>query len=262
MFYRAIQKYGWENIKHEILERNLSYDEANKKEIEYIKLYNSLAPNGYNLTKGGDGTKGLIFTEEHLEKISNKVSQYDLDGKYIKTFNSTMDAYRETHVYNIGMCARGERGCAGGYQWRYTDNSEDIIPYKDSACKPIVKLDLYTKELLAVYDSIKEAKEEFGNITGASIDISAVCRGVRKSAKGFIWQYAEDYNNNIQKDTSKHKRPVYKISVKNNLIENTYESIHEAGRQEDIDFRKIYKACNNGNEINGYLWNYVPLDDL
>ena len=36
-FFNAIMKYGWINIKHEILYKNLSEQEAKEKEIELIK---------------------------------------------------------------------------------------------------------------------------------------------------------------------------------------------------------------------------------
>ena len=58
-FYRAIQKYGWKDgFEHIILFENLSLDEANEKEIELIKLYNSTKKeNGYNFSPGGSGEK-------------------------------------------------------------------------------------------------------------------------------------------------------------------------------------------------------------
>lgn len=65
-FSKAIIKYGWDNIIHEILEENLTLREANIKEKYYIQEFNSLTPNGYNLTTGGEG---YILAEEVKEKL-------------------------------------------------------------------------------------------------------------------------------------------------------------------------------------------------
>lgn len=73
--YNAILKYGWDNIKHIILEENLGELEAKEKEKYYIHLFNSNDKIfGYNLTSGGDGTSDVIFTKKRIQKIiaSNK----------------------------------------------------------------------------------------------------------------------------------------------------------------------------------------------
>lgn len=50
----AIQKYGWENVKHEILFENLTQEEAEQKEIELIAQYKSNQREfGYNIANGG-----------------------------------------------------------------------------------------------------------------------------------------------------------------------------------------------------------------
>lgn len=55
-FWNAIQKYGWNNFKHEILINNLTSQEACKKEIEYIAKYDSTNRlKGYNIASGGNG---------------------------------------------------------------------------------------------------------------------------------------------------------------------------------------------------------------
>lgn len=66
IFYNAIQKYGWNNIKHVILAKNLTLKEAIFLEKRFIKYYNTLVPNGYNLTKGGES--GIV---ECMRKIGS-----------------------------------------------------------------------------------------------------------------------------------------------------------------------------------------------
>ena len=71
MFYNAIQKYGWDNIIHEILFEGLSKEEADQKEIELIAYYDSTNPKkGYNVAFGGVSTSGVKCSEETKQKIS------------------------------------------------------------------------------------------------------------------------------------------------------------------------------------------------
>ena len=76
IFYRAILKYGWDNFEHEILRSDVkTLEEANNLESYYIKKYNSCVffknSNGYNMTLGGDGTKGHPISDVSKIKIGN-----------------------------------------------------------------------------------------------------------------------------------------------------------------------------------------------
>ena len=54
LMWNAIQKYGWDNIKHEILFTSKIKEEAEEKEIEYISYYKSDNYEfGYNIKHGG-----------------------------------------------------------------------------------------------------------------------------------------------------------------------------------------------------------------
>lgn len=65
---RAIQKYGKESFKFEIIDKAFSFEDLNYKEVFYIKFYKSLAPYGYNLESGGSTQKE--FSEVTIEKMS------------------------------------------------------------------------------------------------------------------------------------------------------------------------------------------------
>ena len=76
-FYHAIQKYGWDNIEHEILFKNLSEDDAKNKEIDLIEQYGSYnRDKGYNLTLGGEGTTGHKWTDEEKKQISKRYKDW------------------------------------------------------------------------------------------------------------------------------------------------------------------------------------------
>lgn len=74
---RAIHKYGWDNVKKEILYSNLSKEWANNLERLLIAQLNSTNRMvGYNLTNGGDGGTSLGHTvsESTRKKIGEKNS--------------------------------------------------------------------------------------------------------------------------------------------------------------------------------------------
>ena len=89
-FYSAILKYGWENIEHEILFRNLTKEEACQKEIELIAYYHSNEREfGYNNSIGGEINKGYHHSEEYKKALSERQK-----GKHCGTDNPF---YGKTH---------------------------------------------------------------------------------------------------------------------------------------------------------------------
>ena len=155
-FAQAILKYGWDNIRHEILHENLSKEEACKLEQEYILEYK--AQNlSYNITDGGEGMWGFQFSEEQREKLrkshtgkkqspetvakrvaknigkrrtttqraktSKAVCQYDMEGNLVATYFGVREAARCTGINgsHIGGCCnhKPNRKTAGGYKWEW-----------------------------------------------------------------------------------------------------------------------------------------------
>jgi len=63
-FHRAIKKYGKSNFKWEEVFFHSDEEELYRKENEFIERLNTRIPNGYNMTLGGDGLRGVIFSDE------------------------------------------------------------------------------------------------------------------------------------------------------------------------------------------------------
>lgn len=73
-FWNAIQKYGWENFDHLIIEENLTMEEAFEKEKFYIELYDSTnKEKGYNIAKGGNG--GIVYKVHPKGMLGKKQSK-------------------------------------------------------------------------------------------------------------------------------------------------------------------------------------------
>lgn len=88
-----IKNVGWDNIKHEILFKELSREEANNKEKELIKFYNSTDKSkGFNRTTGGLKGCKVIFYEDEPPIIRNK--------KRIETHRIRKTIYINEKIYN------------------------------------------------------------------------------------------------------------------------------------------------------------------
>ena len=90
----AIKKYGVEDFVVELIEC-CELSDANDREIHYIKQFDSLFPNGYNLKNGGSV---FTHTDESKKRVSSGVSKYYEKQKYerfenIKWLDDNNDLY-------------------------------------------------------------------------------------------------------------------------------------------------------------------------
>lgn len=89
-FLRAVKKEGKENFKREILQICENILEARELEGPAIEKYNTLYPNGYNLSpKGGIGFKGAT----HSEETKRKQSEWQLGKTYIELYGHEKAAH-------------------------------------------------------------------------------------------------------------------------------------------------------------------------
>jgi group I intron endonuclease len=72
-FHRAIRKYGWHNFLHEIIYQTQCEQHSKEAEEHFIRDYNThyRFGCGYNMTYGGEGTKGIYRPPEVIENMRN-----------------------------------------------------------------------------------------------------------------------------------------------------------------------------------------------
>ena len=68
----AINKYGWAEMKREIVEENIPEDQLDQREKYWIKTYDTIAPHGYNLTDGGEGGSHSDIAKLRIEESHRK----------------------------------------------------------------------------------------------------------------------------------------------------------------------------------------------
>jgi group I intron endonuclease len=156
---KAIEKYGVDNFKFQIV--CICFDEdCNKYEIEYIKKFNTISPNGYNLESGGKNHKCHPDT---IKKLSDLFS--------------------------------GEKNPMFGKKWTEElrkKRSTDTVGKKN----PNYGKKSVNRKNVGMFDENNILIQRFDSIHQASIEtdihercISGVCRGEHKKAGGFIWKF-------------------------------------------------------------------------
>ena len=190
LFNHAIKKYGWENIKHEILFSGLTKEEACKKEIELIEQYHSCDPKfGYNLEKGGYG-EGK-HSEETLQKMSE-----NRKGKCLGKDNPFYHKHHSEEWVKNHLCGENNPmyGVKGKEHPRYgIKHTEESLNKMRNAKKGkyVGSLNPHAKRIMCietgeVFDYAKNAAEKM------NINISCIsncCSGRNKTAGGYHWKY-------------------------------------------------------------------------
>jgi group I intron endonuclease len=92
-FTNAINKYGWDNIEHIVLQEELDEEEAKKLEQYMIQWYDTANRNyGYNISLGGD-------VSNHSEETKQKISKA-LKGRQV---------HSEQHKKELSEAMKGSK---------------------------------------------------------------------------------------------------------------------------------------------------------
>lgn len=216
--YKAILKYGWENIEHIILLSGLSKEEAERKEVELISMYDSTNPEkGYNIENGGDSTgkhseatrekisrnkKGWNPSEETRRKMSeakkgkpiSEALRKALTGRPGKPLSEKQKA--ALLAANIGRVVSEEtrkrqseshKGKKLPEEQRKKISESGKISQRKCKAVRVIQFDLDGNQI-RIWDCMTDITEELGI---SQPHICSCCKGKRKTTGGFKWRYAD-----------------------------------------------------------------------
>lgn len=110
LFGKAIEKYGVQSFDISIIDIAENENILNEKEQYWIKFYNCMLPYGYNMTSGGNGSRGIVVTDETRRKISkaNKGKKRSEETK--RRLSNSLKKYKKTpeHCKNISLGRKGK----------------------------------------------------------------------------------------------------------------------------------------------------------
>ena len=194
--YDAIIKYGWDNIKHEILCEGLTKKEAEQKEIEFIKLYKTKShENGYNVTDGGSASS---ISEEQKAKQSEFMKEY---YKTHKHWNTGKHLSAETKA-KISKSHTGLKQSEKQIQQKRIRFSGKGNPMYNTKIPKEHKIKLQAASVKAtskpckcietnvIYDSAADAQRKTG-INARTISYVCNKTGYYKTAGGYHWEFIE-----------------------------------------------------------------------
>jgi group I intron endonuclease len=183
--YNAYMKYGIDNFEYKII--CICFDEdCNEFEENYIKKYNSIYPNGYNLKPGGNNNKmnqevKLLLKEKSKGRISHNKGKNMSDEQKEKLRNAAL-YWHSTNKISVKDETKN----------KISESLKNFYIENKNINSRSIKVEQYdlNNNYIKTHNSISEAAEEVGisqmMINRASSSESKYSS--YKTAKGFIWK--------------------------------------------------------------------------
>ncbi len=169
------------NYRVEILFESKNYLEIKEKEKEFIKLYGRIDKKTgilANMTDGGDGTLGLIVSEETRKKLrqaniervcdyGTKIYQYNLKGNFIREWINITQAAKsintcKSNLSKIIKTNSNGNFCKGFYWTNFLSDKIECKKYRDDFRGNILMIDPLTNKIHKTFKTKRKAVSFIG----------------------------------------------------------------------------------------------------
>lgn len=168
-FKRAIKKYGWGNIEHEVLFENLSQKEAELKESELIDFYKTNnSEYGYNIASGGELRNGLVgnkngmYGKTHTLEAREKIRKSKIGFKHSEETRQKMSERMKGNKITLGYkptdktikkLQQAHRGCNNGFYGKiHSDKTKKTMSEKAKNRNLILKNNPNAKKITILHN--------------------------------------------------------------------------------------------------------------
>lgn len=197
--HRAMAQHGVDNFSFEVIEE-INNNLLPEREQYWINQYNSIAPLGYNLTSGGEGTPGFSRpqSQEEKDKKGQSIKQYYIDHPEVKQkYSERMKEKNKDADYRQKVLDGYKKFCEENPNYFSGENNpfygkhhteESLQKIKEAAAKhqkAIQQLDKDTEEVIATYAGVREAEKALQISHGW---LSKAARQ-NKVAYGYKWKF-------------------------------------------------------------------------
>lgn len=221
----AINKYGKEHFWMEILEEQI--ENYNEREIYWIAYYNSVRPNGYNISVGGEGGLNGIYSPQSIlnkERLNNLIVDLSKENESLKTL---CEKYQISHSL-ITRINNGRSYAQEGIKYPIRKNSQ-------KKAQDVIE---------EIYDLLKYSYRSYESI--------ALEYNLSSSTIGKINRGESYHNNNIKypiregRVTSQTRYSYEEVTDIIELIQHSDLSLRAIGRMYGDPNTNVIKEIKNG----------------
>lgn len=254
VLYLAIQKYGWDNVKHRILIHGLTKEQAERWEIKIISYYHLTDKKfGYNIANGGSCSDSYTEATRKKMSLNNKSRRKIICLNNRKVYNCIKEASDMLQVNRSTIshiCMNNNRNkMVKGFGFYYYDEfmkltleeQNDLInkffDYRNSYF--VEDRRCVCLETGKYYEGVVHAGKETGIY---QMDISACCKHKMKHAKNFHWLFADEYERLTEKEIF-YIINAYKVICLETL--EVFNGVTVAGKKYNMHWGAISSQCKN-----------------